>query len=160
MFIVFVLVCFFKQKTSYDVRIIDWSSYLCSSDLNCGAIANLGFIIGGKSVAVVDTGTTRQEGEALRAAVAVATDRPISHVVATHVHFDHCFGHCAFSDLPVRFVGHRNLPRALAERAEFYTKLLSDTCPAFAGTVVVPPKMTVKAGAEIDLGGQLGRAHV
>src|SRR3546814_15475797 len=70
------------------MRISDWSSDVCSSDLfglheevtaeNCGAIANLGFIIGGKSVAVVDTGTTRQEGEALRAAVAVATDRPIS----------------------------------------------------------------------------------
>src|SRR3546814_13524609 len=112
------------------MRISDWSSDVCSSDLfglheevtaeNCGAIANLGFIIGGKSVAVVDTGTTRQEGEALRAAVAVATDRPISHVVATHVHFDHCFGHCAFSDLPVRFVRHRNLPRALAERAGFH----------------------------------------
>src|SRR3546814_13946049 len=84
------------------MRISDWSSDVCSSDLaaaalsfrevadgifvrfglheevtaeNCGAIANLGFIIGGKSVAVVDTGTTRQEGEALRAAVAVATDR-------------------------------------------------------------------------------------
>src|SRR3546814_3496640 len=149
------------------MRISDWSSDVCSSDLfglheevtaeNCGAIANLGFIIGGKSVAVVDTGTTRQEGEALRAAVAVATDRPISHVVATHVHFDHCFGHCAFSDLPVRFVGHRNLPRALAERAEFYTKLLSDTCPAFAGTVVVPPNMTVEDEAAID---QIGRAHV
>src|SRR3546814_9508486 len=68
---------------------------------NCGAIANVGFIVGEASVAVVDTGTTHQQGLALREAVAAATDRPISHVVATHVHFDHCFGHSAFLDLPV-----------------------------------------------------------
>src|SRR3546814_9555431 len=27
------LVCFFKQKTAYEVRISDWSSDVCSSDL-------------------------------------------------------------------------------------------------------------------------------
>src|SRR3546814_4624952 len=29
----FVLLFFFKQKTAYDLRISDWSSYVCSSDL-------------------------------------------------------------------------------------------------------------------------------
>src|SRR3546814_8504142 len=29
--------CFFKQKTGYEVRIVVWSSDVCSSDLNCGA---------------------------------------------------------------------------------------------------------------------------
>src|SRR3546814_10546388 len=28
-----LLCCFFKQKTSYDMRISDWSSDVCSSDL-------------------------------------------------------------------------------------------------------------------------------
>src|SRR3546814_15587036 len=27
---------FFKQKTAYDMRISDWSSYVCSSDLGVG----------------------------------------------------------------------------------------------------------------------------
>src|SRR3546814_3585315 len=27
---------FFKQKTAYELRISDWSSDVCSSDLNCG----------------------------------------------------------------------------------------------------------------------------
>src|SRR3546814_1880183 len=30
---VFLVFCFFKQKTAYDMRISDWSSYVCSSDL-------------------------------------------------------------------------------------------------------------------------------
>src|SRR3546814_6935995 len=29
----FVLFCFFKQKTAYEMRISDWSSDVCSSDL-------------------------------------------------------------------------------------------------------------------------------
>src|SRR3546814_4274541 len=30
-----VLFCFFKQKTAYEMRISDWSSDVCSSDLSC-----------------------------------------------------------------------------------------------------------------------------
>src|SRR3546814_1005078 len=33
---------FFKQKTAYEMRISDWSSDVCSSDLQLGAVANGG----------------------------------------------------------------------------------------------------------------------
>src|SRR3546814_7515484 len=33
LFLVFVFVFFFKQKTAYEMRISDWSSDVCSSDL-------------------------------------------------------------------------------------------------------------------------------
>src|SRR3546814_4077188 len=33
-FFVFWLVFFFNQKPAYELRIIDWSSYVCSSDLS------------------------------------------------------------------------------------------------------------------------------
>src|SRR3546814_9702875 len=32
----FFLFFFFKQKTAYEMRISDWSSDVCSSDLGCG----------------------------------------------------------------------------------------------------------------------------
>src|SRR3546814_7169885 len=40
-FIAVLCVCvfFFKQKTAYEMRISDWSSDVCSSDLPCGAPA-------------------------------------------------------------------------------------------------------------------------
>src|SRR3546814_3015946 len=31
---VYVFLCFFKQKTAYEMRISDWSSDVCSSDLS------------------------------------------------------------------------------------------------------------------------------
>ena len=35
LFFFFVLFFFFKQKTAYEIRPRDWSSDVCSSDLNC-----------------------------------------------------------------------------------------------------------------------------
>src|SRR3546814_3560506 len=56
--------CVFKQKTSYDARIIDWSSYVCSSDLPLGAqqVVALKF-----ALCVTDSGPGR--GIALRVEV-------------------------------------------------------------------------------------------
>src|SRR3546814_10451016 len=36
-----VLIFFFKQKTAYEMRISDWSSDVCSSDLSIGVIDDL-----------------------------------------------------------------------------------------------------------------------
>src|SRR3546814_1630848 len=36
---IFVIVFFFKQKTAYEMRISDWSSDVCSSDLGRGETA-------------------------------------------------------------------------------------------------------------------------
>src|SRR3546814_4506682 len=33
---VYISFFFFKQKTAYEMRISDWSSDVCSSDLQCG----------------------------------------------------------------------------------------------------------------------------
>src|SRR3546814_10073491 len=38
MFAVFYLLFFFKEKTAYEMRISDWSSYVCSSDLRAAVV--------------------------------------------------------------------------------------------------------------------------
>src|SRR3546814_10312579 len=36
------IVCFFKQKTAYDMRISEWSADVCSSDLPRGGLSCVG----------------------------------------------------------------------------------------------------------------------
>jgi hypothetical protein len=65
---------------------------------NCGRIANSALVIG-DTVAVIDSGGSRAEGEALHAAIRKLTDRPIRYLILTHIHPDHILGAEVFADL-------------------------------------------------------------
>src|SRR3546814_2767334 len=79
----FCVLCvfFFKQKTAYELRISDWSSDVCSSDLNQQAVApgNPAFDVGG-----IENGLARpgRSGDKLFVAANIARLRRTARLAA------------------------------------------------------------------------------
>jgi quinoprotein relay system zinc metallohydrolase 2 len=128
-----------------------------ASATNDGAIANLGFVIGERCVAVIDTGGSRVEGARLLAAVRAATDRPVCAVINTHMHPDHVYGDSAFVAQDPQFIGHVHLAPALAARSASYARALQRTLGEQAReSQLVMPTRNVTPGQPyaLDLGGR------
>ena len=85
------------------------------------SMANTGIIIGERCVAIIDTGGSRQEGEAIIAKVRELTDKPICYVINSHHHPDHAFGNSAFNgDERPTFIAHARFSESLAVALPHY----------------------------------------
>jgi quinoprotein relay system zinc metallohydrolase 2 len=126
---------------------------------NGGDVANLGFVVGTRCVAVIDTGGTPQLGRRLRAAVARATAVPICYVINTHAHPDHVLGNSGIAptagEPAVQFVASKKFNTAMSAREPFYTGALKrDFGIALAHEAVVYPTVIVERTLQLDLGGR------
>jgi quinoprotein relay system zinc metallohydrolase 2 len=122
---------------------------------NLGDNANIGFVVGERCVAVIDTGGSLRLGAALREAIRARTPLPVCYVIITHVHPDHLFGAAAFRGDHPQYIGHANLPPALAARGKFYAGTLKrDLGEAAEGSEIIVPEVLVKDTLDLELGGR------
>ena len=131
--------------------------YELAAPENAGGTGNCGFVVGGRSVAVIDTGGSFLFGQRLLASIRAVTDKPIAYVINTHVHPDHLLGNAAFAGAGVRFVGNTKLPEALVARAETYLSAARRLIGhgAFSDTRIVIPDVLVSERLDLDLGDRI-----
>jgi len=120
---------------------------------NHGEIANIGFIVGDKCVAVIDSGGSPQQGIALRSTIKQTTNKPVCYVINTHVHPDHIYGNIAFKQPGVQFVGHYKLARAMAGRGQHYLNRAPETLDIHVNQAnIIPPDLQVQDNMTLNLG--------
>ncbi|WP_198243423.1 quinoprotein relay system zinc metallohydrolase 2 [methane-oxidizing endosymbiont of Gigantopelta aegis] len=116
-------------------------------------IANIGFIVGQRCVAVIDTGGSPLQGQALKKAIENTTDKPVCYVINTHVHPDHIYGNRVFKQPGVKFIGHYRLSRAMAARAPFdIDRAKAQWDVELRAEDIVPPDFNIHKQMRIDLG--------
>ncbi len=117
-------------------------------------IANIGFIVGSRCVAVIDTGGSVRIGRALRAAVRQHTQIPICYVINSHVHFDHVLGNAAFAADHPAFVGSAALAPAIARNRQFFVSHYGDELDPAAPPAqqIIAPDRLVARQLRLDLG--------
>ena len=128
---------------------------------NRGDIANIGFIVGSRCVAVIDSGGSRAIGAALLAAIRQRTDLPVCYVIHTHVHPDHSSGDSAFAEAATVFVAHAEFPAALAARRDAFRASLERALgkAAAAGSEITVPGLLISGERTLDLGDRPLRLH-
>ncbi|MEY9559144.1 quinoprotein relay system zinc metallohydrolase 2 [Sinorhizobium fredii] len=93
-------------------------------------------------------------GEEIYLAIRERSTLPITHLILTHMHPDHVFGADPLREAGAAIIGHANLPRALADRAETYranfARLIGEA--AFLGSQAPVPDRVIAEPEMIDLG--------
>jgi quinoprotein relay system zinc metallohydrolase 2 len=149
----------FNVKEVADGIFVHYGYQEDSNKKNEGDIANIGFIIGKKSIMVIDTGGTTKIGNNLLKEIKKTSNLPISHVVITHSHPDHFFGTEEFVTQSINIVGHEKLNRSLLNNFEFYKNLQFNTIglDSIKKTKLAQANQLIRTGQtlRIDLGERL-----
>ncbi len=116
-------------------------------------VATVGFVVGRRCVAVIDTGGSEAEGRALDCAIGQVTDVPVCYVINTHVHPDHILGNIVFQRPHVTFVGHARLARDMSLVGRTYlARAERSEGRSLPPGYLVPPSLTVDDSLTLDLG--------
>lgn len=139
------------------------------NDKNLGFINNPGFIVTKSGVVVVDPGSSLYTGQMVLRQIRKITQKPVTHVLNTHVHGDHWLGNQAFADTFPRatFMAHPKMIQQAKNGADMQWLGMMErlTKGATKGTKAVIPGKAIDDAFQLKTGGMTfkiyapGKAH-
>ena len=124
---------------------------------NQGFMNNPGFVITQTGVVVIDPGSSLYVGEMVLRQIRKITDKPVTHILNTHIHGDHWLGNDAFKKAfpSAKFIGHPDMiSRANNGAAEQWLDIMDrSTKGATKGTKAVIPETAMNDTAQLKTGG-------
>jgi glyoxylase-like metal-dependent hydrolase (beta-lactamase superfamily II) len=127
----------------------------------------VGLVVGADGALVIDTRTTHRQAHELRDDIRRITPLPVTLVVNTHGHSDHCFGNHVFRPTPIW--GHVRcaamIKRTGALQRAGLRRAIPDLAEELDEVILDAPDRTFDDAATLDLGGRavelryLGRGH-
>ena len=131
---------------------------------NRGFMNTPSFVITSDGVVVIDPGSTLETGRMVLRQISKVTDKPVTHVFASHIHGDHWLGNHAIQEKypEARFYAHpQMIAQAHAGQAETWIDMLEQlTGGASKGTVAVIPDQALADGQEIRVGNLTFRVYL
>jgi glyoxylase-like metal-dependent hydrolase (beta-lactamase superfamily II) len=115
-------------------------------------ITNSTFVVGDRSVAVIDTQVNRPTAELLGRAIRSVTPKPVSHVVNTHYHWDHTNGNALFAGEGAAVVASKLTLEFMVTRRERQKAFLEGRGFQLNEDPMLPAE-TFEGETAIDLGG-------
>ena len=123
---------------------------------NKGFMNNPAFVVTSDGVAVIDPGSTLETGRMVLRQIRKVTEKPVTHVFASHIHGDHWLGNQAIREIypAAKFFAHPvMIEQAHAGQAESWVEMmLRLTEGASKGTEAVIPDQVLEDGQEIRVG--------
>lgn len=124
---------------------------------NQGFMNNPAFVVTDQGVVVIDPGSSVQAGRMVLKQIRKVTDKPVTHVLDTHVHGDHWLGNQAIVEAfpKVKLIAHPKMIKNAHEfAAESWLKVMEESTNGFtSGTQAVIPQISIKDAATLEVGG-------
>ena len=115
-------------------------------------ITNSSFVIGDRSVAVIDTQVNAPTAVEFLRLLRTVTQKPIEYVVNTHYHWDHTNGNALFKKEGAAIISSALTKEFMVQRAPRQKEFLSGRGFELGNDPLLPER-TFEGETEIDLGG-------
>jgi glyoxylase-like metal-dependent hydrolase (beta-lactamase superfamily II) len=158
-----------EMVRDYPVERVGESTYVIVGPLGYPSVENQGFmnnpswIVTDEGVIVIDPGSSLQAGRMVMKRIAETTDRPVTHVFATHVHGDHWLGNHGITEIypDALIMAHPDMIRRAhdGEGARWISLMSSATEGFTDGTEAVVPRESVDDSDTLTIHDKTFRIH-